>query len=72
MTTEASVVSCPKCNKRVAIRLADGSLEVRHSGNLLVTIYRGSVSCPRCLSHVESVEPDAVLPTFRTLPARES
>lgn len=67
MSIEEQELRCPRCGKKVAVILSDGSVEVRHAGNLLVQIIHGSVNCPRCRALVARVEAAIGSQEFRTL-----
>lgn len=43
-----SRVHCPVCNRVLAVRLEDGSLEVRQGSRYRVTVEAGSVECMEC------------------------
>lgn len=39
---------CPRCNRMLAKRLPDGTLEIVHRGALLAIVRTGMIICPRC------------------------
>ena len=68
----AEDIRCGKCNRLVGRKLPDGSVEVRHRGDLLVQVMVGNIYCPNCTLAVGiqvNMEPDESVPglwTFRT------
>lgn len=41
-------VRCPKCEKLVARRVSDGTLEIRIAGQTIARVRCGDIVCPRC------------------------
>ena len=45
-------VRCPRCSRVIAVRVRNGSLEVRRRGKLVAVVVCGSVSCEDCGSSI--------------------